>query len=137
MPDEATEVKRLVVYCDDHRAGLRRALEEHFPDGKSQFLGWLGGAILLTMPTECDFAMKRIKDALWIFPDIPEIVLAGHICGFYGLIRPEEPVSIVEQREDLRKAAKLPHTECGLPVTCLFGEGLPGNVCFPWSYEIK
>jgi hypothetical protein len=110
---------RIFIYCADPReeADLERKINEQLlsrneRDGSERvsLLSFYGGPMCLAYPKhrfledDAAWLLRQIRAGIKISPEISDVVLVGHNCGYYNyvLILADE----AKKREDLKTAAR-------------------------------
>jgi len=109
-------INGVCVYCSDPRSkvGLWRRIKQHLvsPDRRIAPIGLLGGPISLAYPEylPIEYALlmvQQIPFTLRKFPEVKEIIVVGHDCGYYEQIPHQKKATVARKKKDIAKAARL------------------------------
>ena len=100
------------VFCSDPTKHLWKGIKTHLiaPDRRLAPLGLLGAPVALAYPEflPIEYAViviRQIPFAMKKFPNLKEIIIVGHKCGYYANIPGHESATVTKMKDDLSIAA--------------------------------
>ena len=120
---------KLFIFCADPReeADLAEKVKQKLlaPDERAIFLSFLGGPVCLAYPEnlaiDANWLLEHIRVSQQMFPELTEIVLVGHDCGYYANIPNMANASSSRKKGDIVKGtAFLESQNLGLGISAYY-----------------